>query len=114
MPASAIAITAISTASEITTRGSAPPTIASTTLPASTGVATASTALTTLSTRNPASIRRCGWAKAAIRRTVAIVNGRFSSGARDDRYIWLQATDSMLMTRLPPGVPARHTTRMRR
>ena len=59
-PASATAITAISTARLTTTDGSAAPTIASTTRPASTGVATASAAVTTLSSRNQPSCRRCG------------------------------------------------------
>ena len=62
-PASATAMTAISTASPTTTPGGPPVSIASTTRPASTGVATASTAPTTLSTRNTASRRRCGRAK---------------------------------------------------
>ena len=55
--------------------------IASTTWTASSGVATASTAMTTLATMNQASITRCGRANAMMRLTVAQVNGRRSSWA---------------------------------
>ena len=55
---------------------SGPPTIASTTRPASTGAATVSTADTTLHARNQTSSRRCGRANAAIRFSVALENGR--------------------------------------
>ena len=70
-PASATAMTAISAREADHRAGGPPRSIASTTRPASTGVATASTAPTTLSTRNTASRRRCGRAKPAMRRSVA-------------------------------------------
>ena len=54
---SATATAAITAASITTTAGAPPPTISSTTLPASTGVATASSALTTLTPTNPPSLR---------------------------------------------------------
>jgi hypothetical protein len=79
--ASATAMTAMITASTTTVSLDAPPTISSTTRPASTGVATASSAPTTLSRRNSARWRRCGTANDAIRRNVARENGRFSSCA---------------------------------
>ena len=50
--------------------------MASTTWPASTGVATVSTAETTLNTRKAARARRWGRAKAQIRRRVARLNVR--------------------------------------
>ena len=68
-------MTAISSASRVTVPVSWPLTIASTTRPASTGVATASSAVTTLSSRNRYSCRRCGRAKEAIRRRVAREKG---------------------------------------
>jgi hypothetical protein len=55
--------------------------IASITCPASTGVATASTAPTTLNARNPVSLARCGRAKPRMRRNVARENGLRSSCA---------------------------------
>ena len=69
-PASAIASPAITTASQTTTGRSCPPTIASTTLPASTGVDTARTAEMTVSTRKASSRRQCGRAKRATRLNV--------------------------------------------
>ena len=54
-------------------------TISSTTRPASTGVATVSTAPTTLSMRNPPSARRCGRANSAMRRSVARSNRGLSA-----------------------------------
>ena len=106
--ATATAMTAMSTASPITTPIGPPPTMASTTRPASTGVATASTAPTTLTARNAVSRLRCGRAKAPMRRSVAIENGRFSSWAWAAWYIDCHATISMLM-RAPP-----HRRRVRR
>ena len=99
-PASAIAITAISTASRSTTLNASPPTIASTTRPASTGVATASTAAPTLSTRNQISCRRCGRAKARMRCSVARENGRLSSWACIAWYSEFHAVISMLTAAL--------------
>ncbi len=96
-PASATAITAISTAMPITLPGGPPVSIASTTRPASTGVATASTAPTTLSARNTASRRRCGRAKPAMRRSVAAENGRVSSRACIAWYSECHACISMLI-----------------
>lgn len=55
--ASATATSAITAASSTTTRGADPSTIASTTLPASSGVATVSSALTTLAATNTHSLR---------------------------------------------------------
>ena len=72
---------------------------ASTTSPASSGVATASIAPTTLSAMNPASIRRRGRAKARMRRTVAQENGRRSCWAVITLYSEFQAANSMLMPR---------------
>ena len=72
-------------------------TSASTTRPASSGVATARTAPTTLSTMNAASIPRRGRAKARIRRTVAQENGRRSCWAVITLYSEFQAANSMLM-----------------
>ena len=96
--ASASAITAISPASPATRLTAAPVTIASITCPASTGVATASTAETTLSGRNQASGVRCGRAKAAMRRSVAAENGRRSRWAFTAPYSECQAAISMLIT----------------
>ena len=106
--ASATAITAISTASTTTTRNDERTTIASTTQPASTGVATASTAVTTLSRRNHASLRLCGRAKRPIRRNVAAENGRRSSVAFIVLYSDIHAVVSMSMTppsHDPPTIP---------
>ena len=55
--ASPTATTAMTSASSTTAADAPPPTISSTTLPASTGVATASSALTTLTATNPPSLR---------------------------------------------------------
>ena len=71
-------MTAISAASPTTVRSGPPFTMASTTRPARTGVATASTAPMTLTTRNATRRRRCGRANSAIRRSVAMENGRCS------------------------------------
>ncbi len=69
--ASATAINAMRIAS-ITTRLESPPdVISSTTLPASTGVSTVSTAPTMLSPTNAISARRCGLANCRIRRSVS-------------------------------------------
>ena len=54
---SATATAAMTAASVTTTEGAPPLTIASTTLPASSGVATPSSALTTLTPTNPPSLR---------------------------------------------------------
>ncbi len=94
-PASAIAITAISTASPITSSASPPCTIASTTRPASTGVATASTAIATLSSRKIVSLARCGRAKARMRCRVARENGRRSPSSCMAWYIDMYAVTSM-------------------
>jgi hypothetical protein len=106
--ASATAMTAISTANTTTSRSDDRATIASTTQPARTGVATASTAVTTLSSRNHASNRRCRWANRAIRRNVAIENGRRSSVAFIVLYSDIHAVVSMSMTAPshdPPTIP---------
>jgi hypothetical protein len=76
IPASASAMTAISAASRMTTLSDSPFTIALTTRPASTGVATARAAVTTLSRRNDASCQRRTLANAAIRRSVTLETGR--------------------------------------
>jgi hypothetical protein len=65
-----MAISAIATASHTTTDGTEPRTIASTTRPASSGVDTASTDETTVSSRKTTSFARCGRAKASTRRNV--------------------------------------------
>jgi hypothetical protein len=96
-PASATAMTAISTARPTTVPGGPWVSIVSITRPASTGVATASTAPTTLSTRNTASRRRCGRAKPAMRRSVERENGRVSSWACIAWYSEFHACISMLI-----------------
>ncbi len=78
--ASATARPAIASARPVTTPSSSPETIAFTTRPASTGVATASAEVTTLRTRKPISSPRCGCAKERIRRAVAPLKARSSSG----------------------------------
>ena len=94
---SAIAMAAMASAMPTTTDVGPPPTIASTTRPASTGVATASPAPSTLSARNAPIRRRWGRAKRPIRARVARENGRRSSVPCAAWYIWCQATISMLM-----------------
>ncbi len=79
--ASATAMSAISRASRVTAPVSSPSTIASTTFPASTGVATASSAVTTLSSRKRWICRRWGRAKSRMRRSAARENGRRSCWA---------------------------------
>ncbi len=96
-PASATAMTAMSTASSTTTCTAEPRTIASTTRPARTGVATARTAVTTLSSRNQVSCRRRGRANPPMRRRVALEKGRRSSCAFIALCIDIQAVTSMLM-----------------
>lgn len=81
-PASRIASAAITTDSQTTTFSSCPPTIASTTLPASTGVVTASTAEITVSTRKASSRFQCGRANRATRRRVPRVSAFGASPAR--------------------------------
>lgn len=98
-PASATAITAMSTASRVTVPASLPLTIAFTTRPASTGVATASSAVATLSTRNRATRRRCGRANAAMRRRVFRSKGRLSCCAFMTLWSCVHAVASMLMER---------------
>ncbi len=68
----------MTTASQITVAAAPPPTMASTTRPASTGVDTARTAETTVSSRKTASSRQYGRAKDSTRRTVP---GRTPLGA---------------------------------
>ena len=70
------ATSAIATASVTIVADEPSFTISFTTWPASTGVATVSTAPTTENMRNHTSLRRCGRAKAAIRRSVAAEIGR--------------------------------------
>ncbi len=106
-PASATAMTAMSTASPTTTWTAAPRTIASTTRPASTGVATARTAVTTPSSRNQVSCRRRGRAKPPIRRRVALEKGRRSSCAVIALCIDIHAVTSMLMEYLRSWVTSR-------
>ena len=72
-------------------------TSASTTRPASSGVATARMAPTTLSARKPASIKRRDRTKVRIRRTVAQENGRRSCWAVITLYSEFHAANSMLM-----------------
>jgi hypothetical protein len=107
--ATATAIPAMSRASPTTVPAGPPRTIASTTRPASTGVATVRLAPTTLSSRNAPNRRRCGRANRAIRASVARRNGRFSSTACAAWYIECQATISMLM-RTPPAASAARAT----
>ncbi len=97
-PASSSAMNAMSTASPTTVSSAERCTIASTTRPASTGVATASTAETTLSSRNHTSIRRCDRANPPMRRNVALENGLRSSCACIALYIECHAVTSMSMT----------------
>lgn len=93
-------MTAMSTASQITSDGSLPSTIASTTRPASSGVATASTA-STIPTKTKATIRRrWGRAKASTRRTVSRENGRRSSRA----CMALDSADHAVISMLMPGL----------
>ncbi len=95
--ASSTATPPITSASTTTTRVSDRTTMASTTRPARTGVATASAAPATLRMTKPISSRRCGRANSRIRRAVAALKTRRSSGALIRRYIWFHAIDSMLM-----------------
>ena len=74
-PASATATMAISTASQTTTSVAAPAMIASTTWPARTGVATASTAITIDSSTKAISLPLCGRAKLNTRLSVSFENG---------------------------------------
>ena len=92
-----MAMTAIRIASCSTTANGCAPTIALTTCPANSGVATASTAPTTLSTRKPISWARCGRAKARMRLTVCHEKGRLSCWAIIAWYIEFHAAISMLM-----------------
>ncbi len=96
-PASATAITAMSTASRVTALLSRPSTMAVTTRLARTGVATASSAVTTLSSRNRVSPRRCGRANAATRRRLARESGRRSCWAFIALCSDVQAVTSMSM-----------------
>ena len=66
---------AISTASQTTTSVAAPAMIASTTWPARTGVATASTAITIDSSTKAISLPLCGRAKLNTRLSVSFENG---------------------------------------
>jgi hypothetical protein len=113
LTATATAMTAMSTASPTTTLSGPWLMIASTTRPASTGVATASTAPTTLTSRNAAIRRWCGLTNATIRRSVAMEKGRFSSWAFAAWYIEFHATISMLMSCSSfrsPHLPRTHRT----
>lgn len=98
-PASATAISAMRRARRVTVPLSLPSTIAVTTRLASTGVATASRAVTTLSRRKSVSPRRCGRAKAAIRRRPARESGRRSCWALMALCSDVQAVTSMSMCR---------------
>ncbi|RPK71745.1 hypothetical protein EES42_14305 [Streptomyces sp. ADI95-17] len=95
--ASATAITAIRRDSRVTVPDSLPVTMALTTRPASTGVATASSAVATLRTRNRATRRRCGRANAAMRRRVVRSKGRRSACAFMTLWSCVHAVVSMLM-----------------
>lgn len=95
--ASATAITAMRRDSRVTVSDSLPETIAFTTRPASTGVATASSAVATLRTRNRATRRRCGRANAAMRRRVVRSKGRRSACAFMTLWSCVHAVVSMLM-----------------
>ncbi len=97
-PASPTAISAMSRASRVTVELPRPSTIAVTTRLASTGVATASSAVTTLSSRNSVSPRRCGRANAATRRRPARETGRRSCCALIALCSEVQAVTSMSMT----------------
>ncbi len=99
--ASATARRAIRPASPTTTSTEARCTIASTTRPASTGVATASTAPTMLSTRNAPSRRPCGRANATIRRSVSRDSGLRCSSACIAWYSDVHAVISMLIGTVP-------------
>ncbi len=92
-----MAMTAMRIASCSTTANGWAPTMALTTCPASSGVATASTAPTTLSTRKPTSCARWGVAKARMRFTVSHENGRLSCWAIIAWYIEFHAAISMLI-----------------
>jgi len=74
--ASSTASTAMTSARRTTVPSPRPSMMASTTWPASTGLATVRTAPTTLRARKAASLRRCGRAKAQMRPSVALVNAR--------------------------------------
>ena len=104
-PASTTAIAAISRARRTTSSTAPLDVMTLTTRPASSGVAMARNAVTTLSSRNTASTRRCDRAMPQIRRTVAQENGRFSVWATIVRYRADQATPSMLMPQLPRQAP---------
>ena len=75
-PASAMATRPINTARATTVLARPDVVISSTTRPASTGVATVSSEPMTLSTMNQDSARRCGRAKARIRRNVCLLTVR--------------------------------------
>ncbi len=77
--ASATAMPAMTTASQITVDADFPPTIASTTRPARSGVVTARTADTTVSARKTSNLRQCGRANEATRRTVPLRRPRGAS-----------------------------------
>ncbi len=79
-PASTSAIAPISSAIPASTPTGARPLIASTASPASSGVATVSTAPTTLATRNHPIRRRCGRANPMIRRTTRPVGCAWRPG----------------------------------
>ncbi len=113
-PASATAISAMSRASRVTVPLSRPFTMAVTTRLASTGVATASSAVTTLSRRKRMSPRRCGRANAATRRRPARESGRRSCWAVIALCSEVQAVTSMSMTRtVGPQVRSRSSFRCR-
>ncbi|GAB2993174.1 hypothetical protein GCM10027184_54670 [Saccharothrix stipae] len=106
-PASTTAIPAITTANQTTTDTPRPPTMASTTRPASTGVLTASTADTTVSSRNTTNFARCGPANPNTRRNVPRRTPVGTSDARIALRIKPQepsTTDSNAPT--TPNVPA--------
>ena len=111
-PASATAITAIRIASPTTVSTDLPPTIASTTRPARTGVATANSAPSTLITRKSVSSRLCGAANEAIRFSVARENELRSCVALLAWNIDIHAVVSMSMTGpVPPPFGPRKSAR---
>ncbi|CAM5280007.1 hypothetical protein SALBM217S_03753 [Streptomyces griseoloalbus] len=87
----------MSSARRTTVSGSPPDTTVFTTRPASTGVATASAAVAVPSSRKRISSRRCGRAKAPMRRRVSRVTGRRSSSAVMTLRSCAHAVVSMLM-----------------
>ncbi|CAM5599828.1 hypothetical protein STENM223S_05576 [Streptomyces tendae] len=112
--ASTTAISAMSSARRTTVPASPPDTTASTTLPARTGVATASSAVAIPSSTNRTMRRRCGRANAPMRRSVSRVKGRRSSSAFMTLHSCAHAVVSILMRMTLGPRPALRSRKRRR